>query len=118
MRRKVVGCSSILALAWFGMWGCAASLRSEPPSSEIGTLYARDTQIGSPCQDSLYLALRAQPRDSLSERQVRYLLLKEEECASYQKKHQQGSDLVGGLAVGVVIGLVLMAVVLGYALSH
>ena len=118
--RMVIACSSMFLLAGLGLGGCAASssFRNEPPSSEIGKLYARDSQVGSPCRDSLYLVLRAQPLDSLSERQLRYLLLKDQECANYQQAHEQGSNAAGVVAVGALILVVLLTVAYANAMSH
>src|SRR5690349_20211079 len=75
--RRFITWASVGLMALF-LGGCAA-LRHEPPSSEIGVLYARDAERGSPCRDSLFLALRAQPPDSLNEGQLRYLLQKDRE---------------------------------------
>ncbi len=43
----------------------------------------------SPCKDSLYLSLKSQPLDKLSDREYDYLLMKDQDCLEYQRLQSQ-----------------------------
>ncbi|GEM_PF-5232691 len=43
----------------------------------------------SPCKDSLYLSLKSQPLDKLSDREYDYLLMKDRECLEFQRSQSQ-----------------------------
>jgi len=119
--RSTVTWAGMLGLVTLSLEGCASSsaLHREEPSPEIGVLYARDTEHGSPCRDSLFLALRSQPPDSLSQGQLRYMLGKERECADYQKQQarHEGSPFLGGVLLGFVVGGILGAAAVGAAFA-
>lgn len=48
---------------------------------------------GSPCADSLFVAYRAQPADSLTPSEFRYLMRREMECARYQERARANDGL-------------------------
>ncbi len=118
--RSLVLARLLLVLATLGAQGCAStsSFRNQTPSSDIGKLYAHETESWSPCRDSLFLVLRAQPLDSLSERQLRYMLQKDRECADYQNVHHQGGDAAGAVLGGIIIGVLVTILIAAASVSH
>ena len=82
---------------------CSASCGSALPSKD-------------PCFDSLYMALRFHPPDSLTAAQQYYLATKDSECREYldRKNHEHGpSDATTGSTVGLIAELLLFAIVVG-----
>ncbi|NOY06644.1 MAG: hypothetical protein GXO82_08465 [Chlorobi bacterium] len=43
----------------------------------------------SPCKDSLYLSLKSQPLDQLTDREYEYLLMKDRDCLDFQRSQLQ-----------------------------
>lgn len=65
----------------------------------------------SPCSDSLYLALRARPLDSLTEREYAYFVARDRLCAQYQSgAGAEGSDDSGDMPSAGSVGVTILAV--------
>jgi hypothetical protein len=62
-------------------WGTQANELPEPQSP-----------TPTPCTDSLYLALKAQPLDALSQRQYEYFVSHEKACMEWQREAPRRKD--------------------------
>jgi hypothetical protein len=73
------------------------------------------TAAQSPCKDSLYLALKAKPLDSLTQREFNYYMVKAEECKEAkveQKQLQQTTSYLG--IILLVTGVSTLIVLIPY----
>lgn len=108
MRRLVIvvlvlvsGCGTTQMASW-----------SDRPA-RVRTAPAEKSRVAlgpSPCADSLYVALKARPIDSLSDREYRYMMERDRACMEYQRTASATPAVIHqGVGTGVTILAVLGA---------
>jgi len=70
------------------------------------------TTAQSPCKDSLYLALKAKPLDSLTQREFNYYMVKAEECKEAKQEDKQIENAATYLGVILLVTGVSTLIVL------
>lgn len=103
----------IILLIGFLLYGCGSASDYEYKPEKTKTKY-----VFNPCKDSLYLALKIMPLDSLSDREYQYIRDKEKDCNEYtmfeakQKTYAEDVESVSNMR-SVWIGLAVVSVVAG-----
>jgi hypothetical protein len=92
------------------LYGCSAS-------NENKTEY-KDNSTINPCEDSLYLALKQKPPDSLTTEQKQYVKVKDNECSDYTLE-KQSERREPNKYILPILGVVLVAVIFfTYLIAH
>jgi len=70
------------------------SRQEQPPEGLWPNKHAETAEeLESPCEDSLYVALKAVPLDKMSEREYEYFTRKDEQCSDFQSHRATSGDL-------------------------
>lgn len=66
----------------------------------------------NPCKDSLFIALKAQPVEKLTEREFNYMMAKDKDCQLYNKEKAE-TERVENAQTNAIVLVVLASLVAG-----